>query len=105
MRSEKRSKGLKFDALVEWISAFLERNPDGLAFVKWTCGGCGERVMSAEPNVVRLGGYEHEECGTLTVPETYGVTVVFPLTATAEPFTMEAPREGPNGSKGPKEQA
>lgn len=55
----------------------------GLAFIKWTCPKCGERVMSDTPNVYNTAGYMHVEkadgsqCGGLYTGEMFNFCAVF----------------------------
>lgn len=42
------------------------------AFIKYTCPGCGRRVVSKEPNVIRER-YLHDECGTVAKPSGFGL--------------------------------
>jgi len=46
-------------------------------YFKWTCGVCGERVMSEKPNILNTS-YLHEDCGfeTKTVEGDLGFLLV-----------------------------
>lgn len=63
--------------LVEQMEALLSEHPSAQLYVKWTCPGCGERVSADDPNSFHLGGYVHEECGTLYQGDAFGFMAVF----------------------------
>ena len=43
----------------------------GVVYFKWTCRGCGERVMSSTPNTFHTSML-HEDCGYTTNTEETG---------------------------------
>jgi hypothetical protein len=55
-------------------------------YIKWTCEKCGQRCMSAVPNVFNEGGYLHDEphCGHMSHPTKYGMMLSGPTDAVAK---------------------
>jgi PHP family Zn ribbon phosphoesterase len=57
------------DALVEdiakQIEAILERDPHALAYQKWTCPRCQQRLTMEEPNTLYTSG-RCDECGLVS---------------------------------------
>lgn len=47
------------------VDHFLAVNPTTKAFQKFTCAGCGERLMMEEPNVFHETGH-CDRCGYVT---------------------------------------
>lgn len=64
------------------IDEIIDQHPYALVFLKWTCPGCGERVMANEPNSYAGGGYVHEQkadgalCGSSYSGTRYGFTLI-----------------------------
>ena len=65
--------------LIKQMEALLRENPHVQLFVKWTCPNCGQRAMSAEPNVFHAQGYVHEDCGFLYAGDYYGFMAAFTI--------------------------
>lgn len=77
-----------FKTIPELIAACdqVVRN-GGLAFVKWTCPACGERIIADQPNQFCAMGYRHstkangEQCGCVYRGTEFGIFVILPTSA------------------------
>lgn len=69
------------DYPVEEVLKNIERlaAEGALCYVKWTCQGCGARCTANEPNTFHKGGYRHEECGYLTIPNGINFLLVWKI--------------------------
>jgi len=55
------------------MKEILEKYPNTLIFVKFTCEYCGSGQTCDTPNAIFLKGYSCENCGKINYPKKFGM--------------------------------
>lgn len=66
---------IPLEELITMCLDVLDRG--GTFWIKFTCEHCGARQTSDTPNKIHIDGYSCEECGKVTIPKLWGITVMF----------------------------
>lgn len=70
-------KDIPKDELIKKMSWVIEQG--GIVYVKFTCPYCFSRQTSDTPNTFHLAGYKCEECGGTSIPDKYGMLVMWKI--------------------------
>ena len=71
----RKHKYVPIDELMEMIDLAIRHNK--LAYVKFICSYSGAEQTSDTPNIIHIRGYRCQECGEHSLPEKYGLMVIF----------------------------
>lgn len=93
-----RDTDLPLEEAQAMIQGLVEKIPGLIAYFKWTCERCGDRVVFDQPHVIYIHAIHTEredgsECGHQTEVERVGVRLIFPREVLANPEAVRIIRQ------------